>query len=244
MTFSAKEYNKYQGSDESVKLSSDGYSYEYIPTDTIFVISKLGKLKDGKYDGESADTLKVLSYSFVNQWNEPLVYNLKGNKYESVANKYSNVEDAHEAAQKFALRYDGEKLNLRLVELANPVVPETEYNAATSKLYQEFTYSSYWKVYSGDAANGILANETLYDRTENDLFVVEETEKPMYRRVVSPLDTVSIFRDGNNQSVLFESKGFLGMENLSQFPNIAPGQGLLGYGEPVSIPEYRSGYDC
>ena len=174
LTFSAKEYNKYQGSDESVKLSSDGYSYEYIPTDTIFVISKLGKLKDGKYDGESADTLKVLSYSFVNQWNEPLVYSLKGNKYESVANKYSNVEDAHGAAQKFALREDGEKLNLRLVELANPVVSETEYNAATSKLYQEFTYSSYWKVYSGDAANGILANETLYDRTENDLFVVED----------------------------------------------------------------------
>ena len=243
LTFSAKEYNKYQGSDESVKLSSDGYSYEYIPTDTIFVISKLGKLKDGKYDGESADTLKVLSYSFVNQWNEPLVYNPKGNKYESVANKYSNVEDAHGAAQKFALREDGEKLNLRLVELANPVVPETEYNAATSKLYQEFTYSSYRKVYSGDAANGILANETLYDRTENDLFVVEETEKPMYRRVVSPLDTVSIFRDGNNQSVLFESKGFLGMENLSQFPDIAPGMiadtAYIGNGD---ITYYRPQY--
>ena len=249
LTFSAKEYNKYQGSDESVKLSSDGYSYEYIPTDTIFVISKLGKLKDGKYDGESADTLKVLSYSFVNQWNEPLVYNLKGNKYESVANKYSNVEDAHEAAQKFALRYDGEKLNLRLVELANPVVPETEYNAATSKLYQEFTYSSYWKVYSGDAANGILANETLYDRTENDLFVVEETEKPMYRRVVSPLDTVSIFRDGNNQSVLFESKGFLGMENLSQFPNIAPGMiadtAYIGNGDTTYYrPQYLLAVDA
>ncbi len=243
LTFSAKEYNKYQGSDESVKLSSDGYSYEYIPTDTIFVISKLGKLKDGKYDGESADTLKVLSYSFVNQWNEPLVYNPKGNKYESVANKYSNVEDAHGAAQKFALREDGEKLNLRLVELANPVVPETEYNAATSKLYQEFTYNSYRKVYSGDAANGILANETLYDRTENDLFVVEETEKPMYRRVVSPLDTVSIFRDGNNQSVLFESKGFLGMENLSQFPDIAPGMiadtAYIGNGD---ITYYRPQY--
>ena len=243
LTFSAKEYNKYQGSDESVKLSSDGYSYEYIPTDTIFVISKLGKLKDGKYDGESADTLKVLSYSFVNQWNEPLVYSPKGNKYESVANKYSNVEDAHGAAQKFALREDGEKLNLRLVELANPVVPETEYNAATSKLYQEFTYSSYRKVYSGDAANGILANETLYDRTENDLFVVEETEKPMYRRVVSPLDTVSIFRDGNNQSVLFESKGFLGMENLSQFPDIAPGMiadtAYIGNGD---ITYYRPQY--
>ena len=249
LTFSAKEYNKYQGSDESVKLSSDGYSYEYIPTDTIFVISKLGKLKDGKYDGESADTLKVLSYSFVNQWNEPLVYNLKGNKYESVANKYSNVEDAHEAAQKFALRYDGEKLNLRLVELANPVVRETEYNAATSKLYQEFTYSSYWKVYSGDAANGILANETLYDRTENDLFVVEETEKPMYRRVVSPLDTVSIFRDGNNQSVLFESKGFLGMENLSQFPNIAPGMiadtAYIGNGDTTYYrPQYLLAVDA
>ena len=133
------------------------------------------------------------------------------------------------------MRYDGEKLNLRLVDFVNEAVNEKVYD--NEPMYQEFApiyneygaivteknYNSYRKVYAGDAANGILDNVDLYDRTENDLFVVEETEKPMYRRVVSPLDTVSIFRDGNNQSVLFESKGFLGMENLSQFPNIAPG---------------------
>ena len=245
LTFTATEYSAAR----NLKDEQSDHSYNYVPTDSIYVISYLGKIKDGKYDGTTADTLKVVSYSFVNQWNEPLIYNPIADKYQSqvyktgTTTRFTNVEEAQAVAQKFALREDGEKLNLRLVELANPVVPETEYNAATSKLYQEFTYSSYWKVYSGDAANGILANETLYDRTENDLFVVEETEKPMYRRVVSPLDTVSIFRDGNNQSVLFESKGFLGMENLSQFPDIAPGMiadtAYIGNGD---ITYYRPQY--
>ena len=227
LTFTATEYSAAR----NLKDEQSDHSYNYVPTDSIYVISYLGKIKDGKYDGTTADTLKVVSYSFVNQWNEPLIYNPIADKYQSkvyktgTTTRFANVEEAQAVAQKFALREDGEKLNLRLVERTNKAINEKVYN--NEPLYQEFTllpeYNSYRKVYSGDAANGILANEPLYDRTENDLFVVEPTEQPMYRRVVSPLDTVSIFRDGNNQSVLFESKGFLGMENLSQFPNIAPG---------------------
>ena len=227
LTFTATEYS----APRNLKDEQPNHSYNYVPTDSIYVISYLGKIKDGKYDGTTADTLKVVSYSFVNQWNEPLIYNPIADKYQSqvykagTTTRFANVDEAQEVAQKFALREDGEKLNLRLVKRTNEAINEEVYN--NEPLYQEFAllpeYNSYRKVYAGDAANGILDNVDLYDRTENDLFVVEETEKPMYRRVVSPLDTVSIFRDGNNQSVLFESKGFLGMENLSQFPNIAPG---------------------
>ena len=227
LTFTATEYS----APRNLKDEQPNHSYNYVPTDSIYVISYLGKIKDGKYDGTTADTLKVVSYSFVNQWNEPLIYNPIADKYQSqvykagTTTRFANVDEAQEVAQKFALREDGEKLNLRLVKRTNEAINEEVYN--NEPLYQEFAllpeYNSYRKVYAGDAANGILDNVDLYDRTENDLFVVEETEKPMYRRVVSPLDTVSIFRDGNNQSVLFESKGFLVMENLSQFPNIAPG---------------------
>jgi len=247
LTFTATEYSAAR----NLKDEQSDHSYNYVPTDSIYVISYLGKIKDGKYDGTTADTLKVVSYSFVNQWNEPLIYNPIADKYQSqvyktgTTTRFANVEEAQAVAQKFALREDGEKLNLRLVEQTNKAINEKVYN--NEPLYQEFTllpeYNSYRKVYSGDAANGILANETLYDRTENDLFVIEETEKPMYRRVVSPLDTVSIFRDGNNQSVLFESKGFLGMENLSQFPDIAPGMiadtAYIGNGD---ITYYRPQY--
>ena len=253
LTFTATEYS----APRNLKDEQPNHSYNYVPTDSIYVISYLGKIKDGKYDGTTADTLKVVSYSFVNQWNEPLIYNPIADKYQSqvykagTTTRFANVDEAQEVAQKFALREDGEKLNLRMVKRTNGAINEQVYN--NEPLYQEFTlspeYNSYRKVYAGDAANGILDYVDLYDRTENDLFVVEETEKPMYRRVVSPLDTVSIFRDGNNQSVLFESKGFLGMENLAQFPNIAPGMiadtAYIGNGDTTYYrPQYLLAVDA
>ena len=48
----------------------------------------------------------------------------------------------------------------------------------------------------------------------------------MYRRLDNvkdaTLDTISIFREGNNKEVLFENGQFLGMNNQVQFPAIAP----------------------
>ena len=186
----------------------DGISYKYNPTDSIYVISTLGyynaELKDY---AEVSDTLKVVSYSFVNQWGEPLLFNEIGNKYESSTDKGADPV-------LFTLREDGEKLNLRPVTLDATSQDETVYNPAT--LFNMFG-SNYDKVYAGDAANGILANVDLYDRTENDLFVVEPTAKPMYRKVVNNLDTISIFRQENDKQLLFEDGKFLGLKNATQF---------------------------
>ena len=87
-------------------------------------------------------------------------------------------------------------------------------------MYQQF--NSDQKVYAADTKDGLLAQTKLYSRPENDLFVVQETERPMYRPVVNALDTISLYRNDNPMSVLFEDKGFLGMENLAQYPEIAP----------------------
>ena len=226
LTFTATEYAAARAKKHNVA----NHMYTYVPTDSIYVISKLGKIENGAYAGETLDTLKVVSYSFVNQYNEPLIYNSAAEKYQSLVYKnplkkerFESVEEAEAYAQKFALRYDGDALNLRPVKNDQASVAETAYNSKTATLYQVFDADEYNKVYAGDSGNGILDNVDLYDRTENDWFVVEETDKPMYRRVVSPSDTISIFRDNNNMSVLFEDGQFLGMENLAQFPNMAPG---------------------
>ena len=236
LTFTATEYSAARAEVEN----TDIHRYGYTPSDSIYVISTLGYFDaNGNYKKDCQDTLKVVSYSFVNQYGEPLIYH---------TNRYVSSVDKSVASQKFALREDGEKLNLRPIDFTRGFQVENAYNPET--LYQIFNNEEdYTKVYAGDAANGILDDVELYDRTENDLFVVEETEKPMYRRVVSPLDTVSIFRDGNNQSVLFESKGFLGMENLSQFPNIAPGMiadtAYIGNGDTTYYrPQYLLAVDA
>ena len=236
LTFTATEYSAARAEVEN----TDIHRYGYTPSDSIYVISTLGYFDaNGNYKKDCQDTLKVVSYSFVNQYGEPLIYH---------TNRYVSSVDKSVASQKFALREDGEKLNLRPIDFTRGFQVENAYNPEA--LYQIFNNEEdYTKVYAGDAANGILDDVELYDRTENDLFVVEETEKPMYRRVVSPLDTVSIFRDGNNQSVLFESKGFLGMENLSQFPNIAPGMiadtAYIGNGDTTYYrPQYLLAVDA
>ena len=213
---SALEWTATEYAAERTAKENPDFTWKYTPTDSIYVVSTLGYY-DGNDYKTTKDSLKIVSYSFVNQYGEPLVFD--GGKYVANPNKEAK-------AQKFALRKDADQLNLRPVALEAKVVNalKGQEEALADQMYNAFNNKEdLKKMYAGDAQNGRLVNHALYNGNDWDLFVVEETEKPMYRRVVSPLDTVSIFRDGNNQSVLFESKGFLGMENLSQFPNIAPG---------------------
>ena len=225
LTFTATEYAAARKIEHD---KVDTHKDTYVPTDSIYVISTMGFYSGNDYK-VTKDTLKVVSYSFVNQFTEPLVYDnnryvSKVYKNEETKKRYASVEEAAKDAQKFALRLDNGKLNLRPV--TNDVASMTEDQYAIwgdAAMYQLFNaWGEYYKIYAGDATNGILDNSWIYDRTENDLFVVEPTEKPMYRPVINPLDTISIFRNDNPKSILFEDKGFLGMENLAQYPSIAP----------------------
>ena len=256
LVFNIKKYNAAR----NLKDEQKDHTYNYHPTDSIYVVSNLGfyNTKTKKYD-TTQDTLKVLAYTFVNQFNEPLqglqptdatttegdafvsdVYNGDGKKYTSVA-------EAHENAKKFVVRMDNGKYNLRPLYTWKEEFNETVYNKKDGKtsadLYQEFTLwqedensnvwriDNYGKMYAGDALNGILSNTELYDRTENDLFVIEETESEVYRRLVNNVDTISIYRNNNEKSLLYEktmkindttSVNFLGLENIADFTEMAP----------------------
>ena len=201
-----------------IKEDEKTHLNNYIPTDSIYVISTLGYYneKTKKYD-TTKDTLKVVSYSFTNQYGEPLIYNDTKDQYESNTTK-------KEIDKRITLHQDGEKLNLRPVYAIHKTIGEADYNK-NDKMYQEFTSgdnNSFNKIYAGDAADGILDNVDLYDRTENDLFVISETAKPMYHRVATALDTVSLFLDDNNVDLLYESKGFLAAGNSAQLTDMAP----------------------
>ena len=229
LIFTAKEYSAAR----QLKVEDkETHNYTYVPTDSIYVISELGYFNDDKEHKTTSDTLKLVSYTFVNQYTEPLMYNdgqenrLESDVYAKDAKKkrFENVEEAHKAltTQHFALRIDGTKLNLRMVELTNEKpLSELEYKNQEDGERMFQTLDGEYKLSAGDTGDGIVTKTEYLNREENDLFVVEETEKPMYRTVINPLDTISIFRDDNSQSVLFEHNTFLGMENLSQYPEIA-----------------------
>ncbi len=257
LVFNLKKYNAARDLNDEDKNT---HEYTYHPTDSIYVISRLGfyntktKEQDFKYD-----TLKVVTYSFVNQFTEPLMYGVVEGVDDGVndacyysdvyANdtdkkKYESVAKAHEAAQKFAVRYDGNsktKYNLRPVVSHKDEFLETEYGKTKSSkdLYQEFyidwkenkNRADWNKVYAGDVALGILDNTELYNREENDLFVIEETESQVYRRLANNVDTISIYRNNNEKALLYEktmkindttSVNFLGLENIADFTEMAP----------------------
>ena len=197
---------------------------ENVASDSIYVVSTLGYF-DAKGDYQTTlDTLKVVSYSFINQFNEPMKLGKDKEdqdayvsdadpKYASLAKAIEAVRANGDVAQKFVLRKDGDKLNLRPITFAQPV----------GQLYREFSMANdFNKMYSGDTDNGILANTEMYGRAENDLFVIEEIDKPMYRTIENSLDTISIYRQENNEDVMYEKGLFLGIANNVQFPKIAP----------------------
>ena len=247
LVFNIKKYNAAR----DLKDEQEDHTYDFHPTDSIYVVSKLGfyntKTKQQDY---TLDTLKVVTYSFVNQYVEPLMYGpvstAEGYAYYSDVYKtdaekvkYANESEAHAVAQKFAIRMDNEKYNLRPVKLCKEAFNETKYGVNkeydSRDLYQVFdweaSHNDWYKMYAGDATLGILNNADLYDRTENDLFVIEETESEVYRRLANNVDTVSIYRNYNEKSLLYEKTteiaddvfvNFLGMENIADFTKMAP----------------------
>ena len=248
LAFSVKKYDgKYER-----KENTTTHKYEYHPADTIYVVSELGyyNTKDKAYDTK-LDTLKVLAYTFVNQWNEPLAYGeVNANKdkgYRSLV-KFSLTEDgkvntyeasktnstkSHAAAQKFAMRLDGDNYNLRPVTFARTMQVEDKLSTNwEDEMYQIFNNDAdLVKMYSGDASIGIMDNVELYDRPENDLFTLEQTDAEIYRRLANNVDTISIYRNDNEKSLLYEkymkvndttSVSFLGMENIADFTKMAP----------------------
>ena len=244
LVFNMKKYNAAR----NLKDEQANHTYNYHPTDSIYVISKLGfyNTKTKEQDFKN-DTLKVLSYTFVNQFNEPLIWSetdastaeglaYVSDVYKTGKEKYANAEEAHNAALKFAVRYDNNsktKYNLRPIYNGWKFeFNETEYGKTKSDadLYQTFS-SNFWKMYAGDATDGILDDINLYDRTENDLFDIEVTTLDVYRRLAQNVDTVSIFRDANTSEMLYENTteiaekvfvNFLGLGNIAQMKDMAP----------------------
>ena len=228
LVFTATEHAEAAYSDDK----NGDYIKEYYPTDSIYVISKLGYYDEDGVQQSTLDTLKVVTYSFVNQYGEGLssTVDYNGDLYEG--SKLSSIKGS--TGSRFALRQDGEKLNLRATYIERFVQLENVFDENYN--YQVFG-SVKTKVYAGDASNGILSWTYLYQRTENDLFVIEATDVPQYRRLVNEIDTVSIYRDENSSQLLYEEgalltteneagetevlAGFLGLQNANQF-EIAP----------------------
>lgn len=179
-------------------------------TDSVYVISNLyfwNKDKKGGADWDFvADTLKTVSYKFINAANgEPVKFSTEENAY--VCDKDKDVDNA----PRFAIKKmaDG-KYNVVTVETRGSAAADRSYTLSVNKLYGGFS-----------VAQGNVNATRMYNKSENDLVVLEKTAAPEYvKRNMG--DTIRIFREGAEASILFEKGEFLGLENIHEFTKMAP----------------------
>ena len=199
-------------------------------TDSVYVINEYTWYDASKKDYfKDKDTLKIVSYKIQNASNGEYI------AYANSADKKFYTCDAVKA-QAFAFKKVGDSYNMVEVVL---------HNGTTGALING------GKVYGGDSANKGLLNKVscIYDRVENDLVKVEQSDINLYRRIQNGMDTISIYRAENAAQLLFEKETFLSWANDYQF-DFAPAmladtayveegairpQYMLVVGKPISI---------
>ena len=166
-------------------------------------------------DGKQTVFLKIMAFSLQNEDNgEYMGYRRSDTRY-TTGNEYGG----YTSGLYFAFKDNGdEKYNMieTLGSMGNRYI---NYYINTE---DEFNYGHSNKVYGGDSADkGILNATGMYKQTENDLFVIEETDAPEYLKL-SQGDTIRIFRDEFDSNVLYEKGEFAGINNAVEFDEINP----------------------
>ena len=164
-------------------------------------------------DGKQTVFLKIMAFSLQNEENgEYMAYRSEDSRYATGKDSKGNEK---EEANYFAFKDNGaDKYNMVQIggEEGNRYINyvDYDYNQVCSK------------VYGGDSADkGILNATGMYKQTENDLFVIEETDAPEYLKL-SQGDTIRIFRDEFDSNVLYEKGEFAGINNAVEFSDINP----------------------
>ena len=194
--------------------------------DTIAIESVLGYFKaDGTYKETNKDDknqvfLKVTAYTLQNSENKEYIgYN--DSRYALGA---KDNRKGYEAPQRFFAFKDNGDEKYNLVEVwkdhSSTVVEEIKADNAFYSL-KELELGSV-KMYSGDGTdNGILNKTDAYNQEENDLFVVEERDAAMYKKLAMA-DTISLYREADDADILFENGQFLGTATSAQFAEANP----------------------
>ncbi|KKB58317.1 DUF6383 domain-containing protein [Parabacteroides gordonii] len=162
--------------------------------DTVYVITKMATLKDGKIltgdaEGVKADTLAILPYLFQNKSNlEYVKFKAEGFNYY-VCDETPDVKDN---GTRFALKVKPNGYNIVVLPEAGGV----KTSVGTDK------------VFAGNSVQwGALSNMNTYAKDDNSIMVVEEVDKPEYRKVVKEWgDIVKIFRQEYPTEALFEKR--------------------------------------
>lgn len=167
-----------------------------------------------------ADTIEALAYSIKNDLTgEYLKFNKDENAYYCDTKKYSDDEARTMVIDKFILKektINGKTgVNLIPAWIGNKL-DENDYSG------DNIEESNWWtnKLIGSFSENKLAQNIQKYRIVDNDLFAVTPVDAPVYITMNPAMDTVKIFKQDNNSEVLYEKSHFLGMEHLSDVPEM------------------------
>ena len=184
-------------------LTGKGKADGSVITDSVYVKNEITYWNANKKGGagwdKKVDYLKLVPYTIVNAENgEPLWYSTANDTASYICNPSGE-------ADRFVVKKsaDGKYNFIRVVKKDGAWVLD-------QKMYAGF---------SAQYGNVQLIN--IYQKRENDAFVIEKAAAPEYLKL-NLGDTIRIFREGAESSLLFEKGEFLGLENIYEFTKMAP----------------------
>ena len=186
----------------------DGKSSTLAASDTLFTTGNM-TYKDGNEFKLKPDTVAMFAYALYNEAvGEYMMYDADKKAFYCSYGT-SKVTDPRLAA-KFIIKEKADGM-YNLVYVAPQTKSDdvyTAYTFGTEKLYGAFSDNKVNKL-------------SIYEYTDNDLFVIEPVKAPKYR-TVAVFDTINIYRQNNEKELLFENGEFLGVKNIAQFTDIKP----------------------
>lgn len=210
--------------DRKAQMDVDGY-VKYA-TDSIYIIHHPQKYMSDKKFYADNDTLALVTYALQNTENgEYLTYeDLQSQDIESMACEPNSENYWNHFFNEKTGKTNGTWLNdqFRFVvkekdgELVNILgVSGTDYNASGYNLNLSK------KLYGASTKNTVEVETAYTQINSNDLFRLERIDAPVYRKMAQD-DVIRIFREENDQEMMYENGKFLNLGNKAQLTDMAP----------------------
>ncbi|WP_304250294.1 DUF6383 domain-containing protein [Parabacteroides gordonii] len=210
--------------DRKAQMDVDGY-VKYA-TDSVYIVHHPQKyMSDGKYYADN-DTLALVTYALQNTENgEYMTYeDMQSQDIESMA--------CEPKSENFWSHYFNEKTGktngIWLNDQYRFVVKEKDGELVNILGVSGSDASAYGyrldlgkKLYGASTKNTVEVETAYTQINSNDLFRLERIDAPVYRKAAQD-NVIRIFREENNQEMMYENGKFLNLGNKTQLTDIAP----------------------
>ena len=192
-----------------------------------------------KYNLEDAATGDVLAYDYTNK--KFVLSEDDNDQYSALVfkNKDVNVYNLLQYLDVRAHYNDDDELDYMV---ADPY--EVTYDDGTTGMVYPFCRSS--KIYGAHNTAELVSAESAYEFVQNDLFILSDADAMQYVSEIQG-DTIKLFRHEDPNYVVYEKKGFLGLENFLDPTYTKKNPAILadnGAGKGTWRPEYLLAVDA